>query len=224
MVRPVLAAAVLFTGCAGGGGAGSGGGGGGSPGEFTPRAAFRAYAARVLQVPPGEIRGGDNDAKSAAAGEHSRGGAWQYVMFHGGNLANAVRGWATADGTVITRDQNLGVLFAEAGVWARPPIHSATELANLLAEDLVWSYGITNELAMTIGDMEAPRLTLAADGSGTLRFFSNDHGGGSRPVPAAQAGPLGSGGAPADVYWENVVVLTADHKATLTQTAFTLHL
>lgn len=225
MARRLLALAVGLAGCAGAQpGHDTAHGAGAAAAEFKPRAAFRAYAARVLQVPESEIDGGASDPASAAAGEHTRGGAWQYAMFHRDHADNPVRGWVTADGTVITPDQNLGVLFAEAGVWARPATRSASQLAELLAGDLVWSFGMANELVtLRAWGLGPPELALAADGSGALHFFSNDHGAGSRPLPAAQGDGLrGGGGAPPDVFWDNRVVLTADHAATLTQTEFTL--
>ena len=182
--------------------------------EFKPRAAFRAHAAKLLHAAPGEMHGGAGDAQIASAGEHSRGGAWHYVVWRGEDTTNSVRGWVTANGTVITPDQNLGVLFAEAGVWAKPPTHTPDELANMLAEDIVWaygSYGLNVELVtMRIWGLGPPELTLRPDGSGTLRFFSNDHGGAS----------IFGGGAPPDVYWQNDAVLTADHKVTLTKLEF----
>jgi hypothetical protein len=184
--------------------------------ERPATAAFRAHAAKVLQVPPGEIDGAAPDASSARAGQHTRGGAWQVVMWHRGDMAkNPVCGWVTADGTVITADQNLGILFAEAGVWATPPSHPPDELAHLLADDIVWSYSLGVDLVtMRVGGMGPPELRLGPDGSGTLQFFSNDHGGG--------AGRSGGGGAPPDVYWKNTVLLTAAHKASLTRTQFKL--
>lgn len=193
-------------------GGGGGGGGAGAGGEFKPKAAFRAYAAARHDMPPGDFEGGADDAATAASEEHSRGRAWQFHMWHRTDRYTVVRGWATADGTVIAPDQNLGLLFVEEGVWARPPRMPLDKLAMQLAADLVWSYGpgTTLETMQAFG-LGPPELVLAADGSGKLHFFSNDHGG---------AMPGMGGGAPPDTYWENTVVLTADHTATLTKVPF----
>ena len=170
--------------------------------------AFGAYVAKLLQVPASEIRGGPADN---SLGNHTRGAARHHVMWPREDATSAIRGWATPDGTVVTPDQNLGVLLAEAGVWANPPRQPLNELASLLSEDIIWAYGSQSkfvEAAMLVEGVSPPEIVLRPDGSGTFRFFSNDHGG---------ASIMGGGGAPPDVLWENVVVLTADHKATLSK-------
>jgi hypothetical protein len=184
--------------------------------EFKPKAAFRAHVANVLHVSPGEINGGADDAASAASAEHSRGGAWAYVMWHKDHFSGGLRGWVTADGTVITPRQNLGILFAEEGLWAKsaPPA-----LADRLADDIVWSYGTSSTVVqMPVSGMSPPELTLAPDGSGTLRFFVAHDG--PDFDEAGGGGGAGVGGAPAVFYFEARVLLTADHKATLTITPF----
>jgi hypothetical protein len=192
-----------------------------SPAEFKPRAAFRAYAAKVLGVPPADLEGGTTDAASAAAQEHSRGRAWQFQMWHKLDGFAGVRGWVTADGTVITADQNLGVLLAEDGLWSTPRTQRLDELADRLAEDIVWSYGPGTTLERAAGwGVEPPALVLAADGSGTLRFFSNDHGGARGMFAPGGSSTGGGGGAPPDTYWVNDVVLTAEHGATLSRKPF----
>ena len=131
-------------------------------------------------------------------------------MWPGHDTSNSIRAWVTPDGTVISPEQNLGVLFAEAGVWARPSKQRLDELAYLLSEDIIWAYGSQSKdvMAAPLGGAVTPaEFKLAADGSGTFRFCHNDHGGAL----------TGGGGAPPDVYWQNVVVLTADHKATLSK-------
>jgi hypothetical protein len=82
--------------------------------ESTAAAAFRAYAARRLHVSPRKIE----DDSASIIGPHTRGAATAYMMTREGILDTAVRGWAIADGTVITPSRNLGILFAEAGVSA----------------------------------------------------------------------------------------------------------
>ena len=57
--------------------------------------------------------------------------------------------------------------------------------------------------------MPAPKLTMAADGTGSLRFFTS----------YSPPGYTGAGESPED-YTENIVAVTADHKATLTRKPF----
>ena len=172
------------------------------------RSAFASYVAKLLNVQLSEIRGGPSDD---TLGNHTRGAARHYTMWPVRDPASSIRGWVTPDGTVITPDRNLGVLLLEAGVWAKPPTRPLDELAGLLAGDIIWAYGSQGayvEQAALVEGVTPPEITLRPDGSGTFRFFSNDHGG---------ASIVGGGGAPADVYWENVAALTADHKATLSK-------
>src|SRR5262249_28615572 len=160
--------------------------------------AFRAYAAKFLNVPASEIRGGP---ASDSHGDHTRGAARHYEMWRTGNFTNSVRGWATPDGTVITPAQNLGALFVEAGVWANPSKDRLGELAFLLSEDIIWAYGSLGKdvtTAMLVKGVTPAEFKLAPDGSGTFVFCHNNHGGAA----------FGAGGSPPDVYWENKVVLT----------------
>jgi hypothetical protein len=175
-------------------------------------AAIRAYTAKALELPPGNLQGYVEEERSDTRGEHTRGAAWQFEMWDKGEPHNGVRGWVTADGTVITADQNLGILLAESGIWASPAKAPQDDLAETVARDIVWSYGpgVTLETMRAWG-LGPPELKLTPGGSGTLHFFANDHGG---------AKPWGGGGAPPDTYVENSVVLTADHKATLTRAPF----
>jgi hypothetical protein len=211
-LRRLAAVGLVLAGCGG-----AAVGPGGKP-EFPPKAAFRAYAAAQLHVAPGELNGGSNsEAQARLDREHTRGNALPYVMWSG-SYNNALRGWVTLDGTVITPTQNLGRLLAEEGVWDRPPRRQPDELAGAIIADLLWSYGPDVEEAIGgFGGVKPPSLELAPDGSGTLRFVLNDHrvassdGGG---------GGGGGGGAPADVLWEYTIAITADHRATLSRKPF----
>ena len=124
-----------------------------------------------------------------------------------------VRGWATADGAVITPKRNLGLLFAEAGVWSQPPNTKLDDLAITLAEALVWSYG--EGAALESSGVPYPALSLAPDGSGQLVFFSTTE----RSDPEAGA-TMGSGGGAGQLTFQDTVALTHDHQATLTRTPF----
>src|SRR5262245_48011463 len=98
------------------------------------KVAFASYVAKLLNVQPGEIRGGPADN---TGGNHTRGAARHYTMWPVRDPASSIRGWVTPDGAVITPEQNLGVLFLEAGVWAKPPTQPLGELAGLLAGDII---------------------------------------------------------------------------------------
>jgi hypothetical protein len=185
----------------------------GSMPDFKPRTAFVTHAAQVLKVSPDDIEGGAIDAASASASPDNVGNAWAYVVWAQGDRDREVRGWVTADGTVITPEQNLGRLLAEAGLWTKPMPRSVDDMADLIAERLIWAYGPHKGHALVtarMNRMAPPELKVAPDGSGTLRFFSSQ-----RP-----SGPGGAGGGPL-TYTQNDLAFKADHKATLTKTPFT---
>jgi hypothetical protein len=129
-----------------------------------------------------------------------------------------LRGWATADGTVITPKRDLGRLFAEAGVWRQPPGGKLDGLASTLADDLVWSYGEGAAVESSNG-AAYPTLTLAADGAGTLVFFSTTASSDADPDAISTSGGAGGGGA-GQFTFQDTVVLGADHAATLTRKPF----
>ncbi len=176
--------------------------------EFPAVVAFRAYTASRFDISIDEVEGGPIGEAQAALFEQRVGSIWAFAMW-GAQLvdAAALRGWATRDGVVITLEQNLGLLLAEAGVWGGgAPALTARQLAS----HLTWSMGTSYQLgsAATPGVPE-PSLTLSG-GAGSLRFA----------VGQRQPGPGGSGGGP--VEWSMVdIALTADHRATATRTPFT---
>ncbi len=182
---------------------------------FKPKQAFLAHAAKILQVSPDQLEGGANDEAGAKLGDMNFGGAWQFVMWPKSMQGQReTRGWATADGTVVTADENLGVLFVEAGVWKKPSPKNSDELADKLAAAIAWSYGVSSAghpgvVKILSQGLAPPRLTLKRD-AGSLHFFLEQH-----PI-----GPGGAGGGPT-TYYEVDVALTADHKATLTKKLFT---
>jgi hypothetical protein len=213
MIRHELLAAMLWLGC---------GGAPPPPVAAPPRqapvtaesptvAAFRAHVAQRLHV---ALDGLDDDT-AYIRGKHDHGAARAVMMRTQDARRVEVRGWATADGTVITPSRNLGLLFAEAGVWTQPPHTKLDDLAITLAEDLVWSYGEGASLESSTG-FPYPMLTLASDGSGTLVFFSSTES--AEPDPEAR--PAGGGGGAGQSTFQDTVTLTADHKATLTRKPF----
>jgi hypothetical protein len=178
------------------------------PAESRAIAAFRTYTARRLHVSAGDVE----DDSFILEGKHTHGSAQAFLMTHARNGQRGARGWATPDGTVITPMQNLGRLFAEAGVWTRPLMASPEQLAMMLAEDIVWSYSESDRV------QNAPKLALAADGSGSLRFVMMS--GGPEDNFDDQFVPQddgGGGGGYGQSYFEVHVAFTSDHKTTLTR-------
>jgi hypothetical protein len=172
--------------------------------DFKPYNAFRAHAAKVLQVPPEQIAGGAVAEDMARRMPNTIGDALAYTMVLKSDPTRDVRGWAMLDGTVVTAEQNLGQLLAQAGVWSKTP----TVPAGKLAEHLAWSYGMNHRVVIEPENgAPAPRYQLAADGTGTFRFFMA-----SRPP-----GPGGAGGGPESLD-ELSIALSADHQAKLTKT------
>jgi hypothetical protein len=185
------------------------------PAESRATAAFRAYTAERLHVAPADI----TDSSDILHGKHTRGSAQAYLMTYARDGRRCARGWATADGTVITPTQNLGRLFAEAGVWAKPPGASLDQLAEALAEDIVWSYAEDDRVEVGDG-AKPPELVLAADGSGRLRFIMMSRSGSGDFESQFDPAVGGGGGGFGQTYLQVDVALTADHKATLTRNPF----
>jgi hypothetical protein len=195
----------------GSGSAAHGAAAGGSPDRSKPMtnlekayAAFRDHAARKLGVSPDKIQGGPGTEELVKMSKGTVGSVWAYTVRAAGK-PDEVRGWATADGTVVTLEQNLGVLLAEAGVWGggvSPPL-----TAPQIAERLTWSLGMNHSVfvAPHLG-VPAPEIVLK-DGAGTLTFVINYR----RP------GPGGAGGGPRQLT-RIEIALTADRRATATQT------
>src|SRR5262249_5992697 len=87
----------------------------------------------------------------------------------------SIRGWALPDGTVVTNQHNLGVLFEEAGAWTSAPKLNADELAGRI----VWALGYRYELA------SAASIELTNTGDGAMHFDVRMHLSGN-PPPADQ--------------------------------------
>ena len=165
--------------------------------------AFRAHAATVLSVPLEEVEGGAATEQIAATMPQTVGGAWAYTIWRRGEQGrNEVRGWATKDGTVITPDQNLGLLLAEAGVWKKKQLE---QIGDRLASVLAWAYGPGHTVVTRRANgMAPPTLSLGKDGAGALVFHTT-----WRP-----AGPGGAGGGPMTRF-ETKIAFTPDKQATL---------
>jgi hypothetical protein len=176
--------------------------------EFKHRAAIHAYAAKVLRVPVDQVQGGPADEATAKVQTHTVGKVWAFtVWLKPDNHAREARAWVTEDGKIVDADQNLGLLLAELGVWTRPKKdHDA--IADAVAAKLAWSYGMNHRVnEIRSSGLTPPELKLAADGSGTLVFFTGYR----------QPGPGGAGGGP-ETLTRNEIALTAKHEAKLTRT------
>lgn len=166
--------------------------------------AFRAYAAQKLGIPVDKVEGGPKDEALGKMVKTRVGSVWAFMMQRPGDAQSELRGWATEDGKVVTLEQNLGALFAEAGVWGggvKPPL-----TAQELADRLTWSLGVRHSVYVAPHlNVPAPALTLA-DGAGTFVFTVNYR----------EPGPGGAGGGPPQLT-RIEIALTADHRATATQ-------
>ena len=141
-----------------------------------------------------------NEADAALVPERV-GAIWAMTMFHQFEPEIELRGWATPDGTVITVEQDLGLLLIEAGVWGSGVIPALT--ATQIAHRLAWSLGRNHEVVVdaTLG-APPPEIDLT-DGAGTMSFV-DDFG--------------GAGGGPHELT-RFEIALTEDHRAIVTQTS-----
>lgn len=155
--------------------------------EFPAVVAFRAHAAQKLGISVEQVQGGPTSEAHAALFKDQRvGKLWAFVMWKPESKKEPkveVRGWASPDGKVITLEQNLGLLFAEAGAWGdgvQPPLDGKA-----IAERLLWSLAdYTLEIDNALG-LPYPELVMK-DGAGSLRFA----------IGWRQPGPGGAGGGP----------------------------
>ena len=167
-------------------------GGSSSTTNRTPYEAFRAYAAKKLGVAPDKLNGGGPvDPVTASKMPQTIGRLWPYAFNTSVSGYREANGWATADGTVVSADENLGRLFDEARMWGPgpTPTHDAHQLAALIA----WSFGAGNRV---IG---GPSLERQRDGSGQLVFTTTSRAGGAELVTT------------------NTVTLRPNHSATLSR-------
>lgn len=161
------------------------------------QAGFRDHAAKTLKLAPDRVLVSPIEADESVQLDERVGAAWAFYGSAKDHPQQQVRGWAVANGSVITPDQNLGLLLAEAGVWSGTPKLDASALA----ERLAWAMGMNHRVT-------GPReLHVDAKGAGKLTF----------QVSYRPPGPGGvSGGR--DRLSQCTVTLTADHHARLVQT------
>ena len=163
-------------------------------------ASFRDHAARVLKLSPDRILVSPIEEDPSVQLDQRVGAIWAFYGSSKDHPDRQVRGWASGDGTVITPEQNLGLLLAEAGVWTGKPKLDA----DALAERLVWAMGMNHRV---VGQRS---LHFDPGGTGTLSF----------QVAYRPPGPGGAGGG-RDRISQCTVTLTADHHARLATTAVT---
>lgn len=159
---------------------------------------FRDHAARVLKLSPDRVLVSPIEEDLSVQLDQRVGAAWAFYGSSKEHPDRQVRGWAIADGTVITPDQNLGLLLAEAGVWSAKPKLDA----DALAERVVWAMGMNNRV---VGQRS---LHVDPSGAGTLSF----------QVAYRPPGPGGAGGG-RDRVSQCTITLAADHHARLATTA-----
>lgn len=158
-------------------------------------ASFRDHAARVLKLSADRVLVSPIEEDASVQLDQRVGAAWAFYGSSKEHPERQVRGWAVADGTVITTEQNLGLLLAEAGAWsARPALD-----ASALAERLAWAMGANHRVV-------GPRsLRVEPSGAGALSF----------QVAYRPPGPAGGAGGGRDRVSQCTVTLTADHHARL---------
>lgn len=179
----------------------------GSMSSSTPPAtqAFRTYAASKLRIAESRVEGGPSTEQEASWFKERVGSVWAMTMFPRGQPQDAVRGWATPDGQVVTVDQNLGLLLAEAGVWGGGATPALT--ASELAERIVWSLGAGYAVFVNLSaGAPAPEIKLVA-GTGTMTFV----------VDHREPGPGGAGGGPRRLTRFDIA-LSQPNRASVTRT------
>jgi hypothetical protein len=133
----------------------------------TPYEAFRTYAAKKLGVAPDKLNGGGPvDPGTASKMPQTVGRLWPYAFNTSVSGYREANGWATADGTVVSADENLGRLFDKARMWA-------------------WSFGAGNRVIggeSPADKLPGPSLERQRDGSGQLVFTTTSSAGGAELV------------------------------------------
>jgi len=155
------------------------------------RSSFRDFAARTLGVAASHLGVSPIAADASVQPPQKLGGAWAFYGYDDRMPAREVRGWALADGTVVTPKRNLGRLLREAGVWRKQLEVSDSELA----ERVVWAMGPKYRIAGGV------LLEVKPDGTGLFKFRAYYR----EPGPAYGPGAL----------WQFTVELTPDQQAQL---------
>lgn len=172
------------------------------PGFEKAYTSFIELAATDLGVSAEEVQAGPGRADIKV--EQALGKAWAFTgVPKGAQAPRQVRGWAVADGTVITTKQNLGLLLKEAGLWSKKPLKFdkiAKAITWGLGPNYTWGTGVDYPPNLN----PWPELSLDKKGAGTFSFA----------VDGREPGPGGAGGGPVTTY-KLTIALAADHTATL---------
>lgn len=152
---------------------------------------FREHAIKVLGT--SAVDAGPNNERVTMPA--TVGAAWAFTANATGKPERPLRGWALADGTVITLEQNLGKLLEAGGLWATP------------RGDF---YKVQEAIAWALGNEYAPKadaeIKLGADGAGAIKFeLTYQQSGGGGHISAQM---------PVDV----AITVAKDHTATLKST------
>jgi hypothetical protein len=158
----------------------------------TALAAWTSFASKELGVPADQLQAGPQ--AEVVKMEQTIGKAWAFTASVKTDASKTVRGWAMADGTVITTSQNYGALLEQAGLWS--DAHSAD--MSRIPKSVAWSLGPGYS---SYGD---PDVDIKSDGSGTVGFVAEYR----------QAGPGGAGGGPSK-YFNVIATVGKDHKASV---------
>lgn len=167
----------------------------GFPKAFT---SFQELAAAELGVPVEQLQAGPDsqDVKMP----QTLGKAWAFTAIQKDIQApRQIRGWATADGVVITPKQNLGALLKEAGIGTKK-----AKKPDEIAKAITWALG--NDYSVDLDPW--PTATVDKQGAGTFVFAVNGR----------EPGPGGAGGGPVKKLLVTITI-AADHSATMAMAA-----
>lgn len=168
------------------------------PGFQKAFTSFQELAAAELGVPVEQVQAGPDsqDVKMP----QTLGKAWAYTAIPKDVQApRQIRGWATADGVVITPKQNLGALLKEAGVGTKK-----AKKPDEIAKAITWALG--NDYSIDLDPW--PTATVDKQGAGTFVFAVNGR----------EPGPGGAGGGPVKKLLVTITI-AADHSASMAMTA-----
>lgn len=168
------------------------------PGFQKAFTSFQEFAAAALGVAVEQVQAGP-DAPDVKMPQ-TLGKAWAYTAIQKDVQApRQIRGWATADGVVITPQQNLGALMQEAGVGTKK-----AKKPDEIAKAITWALG--NDYSIDLDPW--PAASVDKQGAGTFTFAVNGR----------EPGPGGAGGGPIKKLLVTITI-AADHSATLAMAA-----
>jgi hypothetical protein len=150
------------------------------PGFARALGSFRAFAAKTIGGAPYV-----GPQVETIRLPESIGGAWAFEASRG---VSDLRGWALADGTVITTSTNLGLLVEQAG-----------SIGPDFVKAITWTFGASYQ-----ADDAPPDVRLGPDGAGTISFHL------TMRIPGSD----GAGGGPYFPYLCTITV-GADHHTEL---------